>query len=294
MTSLNDPRDKFYTGQFDKQKQPYPGVQKEMTQTPDCGEETYKGTGRLSGRKALVTGGDSGIGRGAAIAYAKEGADVAINYMKDEQADAEEVKKVIEEAGQKAHLFPGDLRDETFARQLIHDAAEALGGLDTLVLNASMQQAVENFSDYTSKHLEDTYKINVVTPVMQMQEAEKIMPAGSSIIITTSIQSFAPSAHIADYAMTKATQTNLIKSQTKHFMEKGIRLNGVAPGPIWTPLQISGGQLQDYLPEFGHDSYVGRAGQPVELAGTYVHLASEESSYTSGQVYGVTGGEPIN
>lgn len=294
MTSPKDPRNEFYTGDFDKQKQPYPGVQKEMEQIPDCGEETYKGTGRLSGRKALVTGGDSGIGRAAAIAYAKEGADVAINYMEEEQKDAEEVKKVIEDAGQKAYLFPGDLRDEKFARQLIHDANETLGGLDTLVLNASMQQAVEEFSDYTAEHLETTYKINVVAPVMQMQEAEKVMPQGSSIIITTSIQSFSPSAHIADYAMTKAAQTNLIKSQAQHFMDKGIRLNGVAPGPIWTPIQISGGQLQEALPEFGQDSYVGRAGQPVELAGTYVHLASDEASYTTGQVYGVTGGQPIN
>ena len=294
MTSPKDPRNEFYTGDFDKQKQPYPGVQKDMEQLPDCGEETYKGNGRLSGRKALVTGGDSGIGRAAAIAYAKEGADVAINYMAEEQKDAEEVKKVIEDAGQKAYLLPGDLRDEKFARQLIHDAKESLGGLDTLVLNASMQQAVEKFSDYTAEHLETTYKINVVAPVMQMQEAEKVMPEGSSIIITTSIQSFSPSAHIADYAMTKAAQTNLIKSQAQHFMDKGIRLNGVAPGPIWTPIQISGGQLQEFLPEFGKDSFVGRSGQPVELAGTYVHLASDESSYTTGQVYGVTGGAPIN
>lgn len=294
MTSPNDPRNEFYTGDYSKQKQPYPGVQKEMEQIPDCGEETYKGNGRLSGRKALVTGGDSGIGRAAAIAYAKEGADVAINYMEEEQSDAEEVKKVIEEAGQKAYLFPGDLREEEFARQLIHDAKDALGGLDILVLNASMQQAVEKFADYTAEHLETTYKINIVAPVLQMQEAEKIMPEGSSIIITTSIQSFSPSAHIADYAMTKAAQTNLIKSQAQHFMDKGIRLNGVAPGPIWTPIQISGGQLQEMLPEFGKDSYVGRAAQPVELAGTYVHLASGESSYTTGQVYGVTGGAPIN
>lgn len=294
MTSPKDPRSKFYTGDYDKQKQPYPGVQKNMELIPDCGEDSYKGNGRLSGRKALVTGGDSGIGRAAAIAYAKEGADVAINYMEDEKKDAEEVKTVIEDAGQKAYLLPGDLRDEKFARQLIHDANKALGGLDILVLNASMQQAVKAFSDYTAEHLETTYKINVVAPVMQMQEAEKIMPEGSSIIITTSVQSFSPSAHIADYAMTKAAQTNLIKSQAQNFMDKGIRLNGVAPGPIWTPIQTSGGQLQDMLPEFGKDSVVGRSGQPVELAGTYVHLASEESSYTTGQVYGVTGGEPIN
>lgn len=294
MTSPKDPRDEFYNDDFDKQRQPYPGVQKEMKQIPDCGEETYKGNGLLVGRKALVTGGDSGIGRAAAIAYAKEGADVAINYMEDEQADAEDVKKVIEAAGQNAYLFPGDLRDEAFARKVVHDAQEALGGLDTLVLNASMQQAVEKFSDLTTEHMTDTFTINVMAVVWQLQEAEKIMPEGSSIIITTSIQAFSPSPHIADYAMTKSAQANLIKSQAEHFMSKGIRLNGIAPGPIWTPIQISGGQLQEMLPEFGQDSLVGRAGQPVELAGTYVHLANSEASFTTGQIYGVTGGAPIN
>ncbi|CTV59835.1 SDR family oxidoreductase [Escherichia coli] len=216
MSHLKDPTTQYYTGEYPKQKQPTPGIQAKMTPVPDCGEKTYVGSGRLKDRKALVTGGDSGIGRAAAIAYAREGADVAISYLPVEEEDAQDVKKIIEECGRKAVLLPGDLSNEKFARSLVHEAHKALGGLDIMALVAGKQVA-----------------------------------------------------------------------------EKGIRVNIVAPGPIWTALQISGGQTQDKIPQFGQKTPMKRAGQPAELAPVYVYLASQESSYVTAEVHGVCGGEHL-
>lgn len=288
-----DPRTKFHHDGFNRQKQEYPGVQEEMDFVPDCGEESYKGSGKLEGLKALISGGDSGIGRAAAIAYAREGADVAITFLEDEMEDAEEVKQLIEDAGQNAYLIPGDLRDEQFARDVVTQAVEKLGALDILVLNAGMQQWQPELQDYTLEQLTDTFTVNVFAQIFMMQEAEQHMKPGGSIILTTSIQAFDPTDLLMDYAMTKSAQVSLIKSLMPGFAKKGLRINGVAPGPVWTALQISGGQPQEIIEKFGLASPLGRSGQPAELAAVYVLLASDEASFITGQVYGVTGGDPI-
>ncbi|MDI3361835.1 SDR family oxidoreductase [Lelliottia sp. V89_10] len=292
-TQLQDPTTQYLTGEYPKQKQPAPGVQAKMTPVPDCGEKSYKGSGRLQDRKALVTGGDSGIGRAAAIAYAREGADVAINYLPAEEEDAQEVKQLIEEAGRKAVLIPGDLSDESFARSLVHKAREALGGLDTLALVAGKQVAVEKIADLTTEQFKQTYAVNVLALFWITQEAIPLLPAGSSIVTTSSIQAYQPSAHLLDYASTKAAILNYSRGLAKQVAEKGIRVNVVAPGPIWTALQISGGQTQEKIPQFGQKTPMKRAGQPAELAGVYVYLASQESSYVTAEVHGVCGGEHL-
>ncbi len=290
---LKNPATEYRTEGFPKQLQEYPGVQADMTPVPDCGEKSYKGNNRLAGRKMLVTGGDSGIGRAAAIAYAREGADVAINYLPSEQKDAEEVAKYIQESGGKAVLLAGDLRDEEFSKQMVRDAYEALGGLDNLTLVAGKQVAKESIEDISTEQLEDTFKINVFSMFWTIKEALPLLPEGSTIITTSSIQAYQPSPTLLDYASTKAAILAFTRSLAKQFASKGIRVNSVGPGPIWTPIQISGGQLQEALPEFGQDTPLKRAGQPVELAGVYVFLASEESSYVTAEIYGVTGGNHL-
>ncbi|QXA51718.1 SDR family oxidoreductase [Enterobacter cancerogenus] len=290
---MQDPTTQYHTGEYPKQKQPAPGVQSKMTPVPDCGEESYKGSGRLQDRKALVTGGDSGIGRAAAIAYAREGADVAINYLPAEEEDAQQVKQLIEEAGRKAVLIPGDLSDEQFARSLVHTAHGALGGLDILALVAGKQTAVEKIADLTTEQFKETYAVNVLALFYITQEAIPLLPAGSSIITTSSIQAYQPSPHLLDYASTKAAILNYSRGLAKQIAEKGIRVNVVAPGPIWTALQISGGQPQEKIPQFGQQTPMKRAGQPAELAPVYVYLASQESSYVTAEVHGVCGGEHL-
>ncbi|WP_449557034.1 SDR family oxidoreductase [Huaxiibacter chinensis] len=292
-TTIQDPTTQYYTGEYPKQKQPAPGVQAKMTPVPDCGEESYKGSGRLSNRKALVTGGDSGIGRAAAIAYAREGADVAINYLPAEEEDARQVKQLIEEAGRKAVLLPGDLSDEAFARSLVHKAHEALGRLDILALVAGKQTAVEKIADLTTEQFKQTYAVNVLALFWITQEAIPLLPAGASIVTTSSIQAYQPSPHLLDYASTKAAILNYSRGLAKQVAEQGIRVNVVAPGPIWTALQISGGQPQEKLPQFGQQTPMKRAGQPAELAPIYVYLASQESSYVTAEVHGVCGGEHL-
>lgn len=292
-TKIQNPITQYHTGEYAKQKQPAPGVQSKMTPVPDCGEKSYKGSGRLQDRKALVTGGDSGIGRAAAIAYAREGADVAINYLPAEEEDAQQVKQLIEEAGRTAVLIPGDLSDESFARSLVHKAHEALGGLDTLALVAGKQVAVEKIADLTTEQFKQTYAVNVLALFWITQEAIPLLPAGSSIVTTSSIQAYQPSAHLLDYASTKAAILNYSRGLAKQVAEKGIRVNVVAPGPIWTALQISGGQTQEKIPQFGQKTPMKRAGQPAELAGVYVYLASQESSYVTAEVHGVCGGEHL-
>ncbi|MNC35672.1 putative oxidoreductase YghA [compost metagenome] len=264
-----------------------------MDPVPDCGEKSYKGSGRLQNRKALVTGGDSGIGRAAAIAYAREGADVAINYLPAEEEDAQQVKQLIEEAGRTAVLIPGDLSDEKFARSLVHQAHKALGGLDVLALVAGKQVAVEKIADLTTEQFKETYAVNVLALFWITQEALPLLPAGASIITTSSIQAYQPSPHLLDYASTKAAILNYSRGLAKQVAESGIRVNVVAPGPIWTALQISGGQTQEKIPKFGQQTPMKRAGQPAELASVYVYLASQESSYVTAEVHGVCGGEHL-
>lgn len=294
MSEANNPLYRHYDGKFEKQEQPYPGVQNKMHPVPDCGEESYVGSDKLRNKKALVTGGDSGIGRAAAIAYAREGADVAISYLPDEESDAQEVKAVIEEAGRKEVLIPGDLRDEKFARNLVHEAAEKLGGIDILVLNAAIQQFEKDIKHLTTKQLTDTFTVNIFSNVWMLQEALDHLPEGGSVVITTSVQAFKPAGHLSDYAMTKSSQVAFVIAMKEQLADKGIRINAVSPGPVWTVLQVSGGQPQENIPEFGQKVPLKRAGQPVELADTYVLLASDNASYITGQVYGVTGGIPIN
>ncbi|WP_323702922.1 SDR family oxidoreductase [Mammaliicoccus sp. Dog046] len=293
MSNIN-PLTAFYNEKYEKQPQEYPGIQKEMKPIPDSGEDTYQGSNKLTGKKALITGGDSGIGRAAAIAYAKEGADVAINYLVAEQEDAEDVKRAIEEAGQKCVLIPGDLRDKAFPKSMVKEAHKALGGLDILVLNAGMQQYEYDIQNLSEESLRDTFEVNVFSGVTAVQEALNYLEAGSSIIFTSSIQGVKPSSHLIDYAMTKSCNISITKSLAAQLGEKGIRVNCVAPGPVWTPLQICGGQPQDKIPEFGKNQPLQRAGQPVELADIYVLLASDNASFITGQVYGATGGAPIN
>lgn len=287
---IENPLTQYYEDKFEKQQQESPGLQKKMIPIPDCGETSYKGSGKLINRKALITGGDSGIGRAVAIAYAKEGADVAINYLPFEEEDAQEVKITVEKIGRKAILIPGDLKDEEFTRRLVHIAADQLDGLDILVLNAGTQHAVGDIRELTTEQISNTFTVNIISMYWAVQEALDYMKAGSSIITTTSIQDAQPSGNLLDYAATKGAITSFSKGLSAQLAPKGIRVNTVAPGPIWTALQISGGQPQDAIPKFGQNELLNRAGQPVELAGAYVFLASAEGSYTTGQVYGVTGG----
>ncbi len=289
-TKIQDPTTQYYTEGFPKQKQPAPGVQAKMDPVPDCGEKSYVGSGRLKDRRALVTGGDSGIGRAAAIAYAREGADVVINYLPAEEEDAQEVKALIEAEGRKAVLIPGDLTDEAFTRSLVNQARDALGGLDILALVAGKQTAIEDIADLTSEQFEQTYKTNVFSLFWTVQEALKFLQPGASIITTSSVEAYQPNATLLDYASTKAAILNFTRGLAKQVAEKGIRVNSVAPGPVWTALQISGGQPQEKLPKFGQSTPLKRAGQPAEVAAIYVYLASQESSYVTAEVHGVTGG----
>lgn len=287
---MQDPTKQFFTGEIPKQRQQEPGVQSKMEPIPDCGEKTYKGNNRLECRKALVTGGDSGIGRAAAIAYAREGADVAINYLLSEQSDAEEVAELIEAEGRKAVLIPGDLSDEAFNKEMVDKAIEELGGLDILALVAGKQQAVEDIMELSTEQLRKTYETNVFSMFWTIKAALPHLPKGATIITTSSVEAYQPDLFLLDYASTKAAILNFTRGLAKQLAPKGIRVNSVAPGPIWTALQVGGGQLQENIPEFGKSTPIGRAGQPVELAGVYVFLASQESSYVTAEVYGITGG----
>lgn len=288
---LEDPTTKYPKPPFKEQKQPWPGLAGKMDPKPDHGETSYQGSGRLTGRKALITGGDSGIGRAAAIAYAREGADVAINYLPAEEADAQEVIALIEKEGRKAIAIPGDLQEETFCKQLVEEALKGLGGLDILVNNAARQQTRESILDISSADFDATMKTNVYAPFWVTKAALPHLKPGSVIIATTSVQATDPSPELFDYAQTKSANTSFVRSLAKQLGPKGIRVNGVAPGPIWTALQVSGGATMEKLKNFGGDTPLGRPGQPAELCSIYVQLAASDSSYTTGQVYGVAGGD---
>lgn len=288
--NLEDPVNKYPKPPFKGQSQPWPGLASKMEPQPDHGEKSYKGSGRLAGRKALITGGDSGMGRAAAIAYAREGADVAINYLEAEEADAKEVVALIKAAGRKAIAIPGDLRNEEFCRKLVDQAVTGLGGLDILVNNAGRQQTHASILDISTEQFDWTMKTNIYAPFWITKAALPHLKPGSVIIGTTSVQATDPSGDLYDYAQTKAATTNYVKSLAKQLGPKGIRVNGVAPGPIWTPLQVSGGATQEKLKQFGGDTPLGRPGQPAELASIYVQLAANDASFSTGQIYGAAGG----
>lgn len=288
--SLQDPRNMYPKPPFQEQKQPWPGLASKMEPRPDHGEQSYKGSGRLNGRRALITGGDSGIGRAAAIAYAREGADVAINYLPAEEPDAQEVVALIKKAGRKAVAIPGDLREESFCTQLVERAVRELGGLDILVNNAARQQTKESILDISSADFDATMKTNVYAPFWITKAAMPHLKPGSAIITTSSVQATDPSADLFDYSQTKAANTAFVRSLAKQLGPKGIRVNGVAPGPIWTPLQVSGGATMEKLVVFGKETPLGRPGQPAELASIYVQLAAADASYANGQIYGAAGG----
>ncbi len=288
--ALENPVDAYPKPPFPRQVQDPPGLASRMTPKPDHGETSYKGSGRLAGRKALITGGDSGMGRAAAIAFAREGADVAINYLPVEEPDAQEVVELIRAEGRKAVPIPGDLQDEAFCRKLVAQAARELGGLDILVNNAAKQHAVDQITDISNEQFDATFKTNVYAMFWITKAAMQHLGPGSAIINTSSVNAYEPSENLLDYASTKGAIMIFTKALAKQLAPKGIRVNSVAPGPVWTPLQPSGGQPPDKIPEFGKETPMGRPGQSAELAPIYVLLASEESSFATGQVYSATGG----
>lgn len=292
-TVKQDPIGEYIHPPFPKQEQEWPGLASKMTPRPDHGEHSYRGSGRLIGRKALITGGDSGIGRAAAIAYAREGADVAINYFPTEEPDAREVVDLIESAGRKAVAIPGDIRSEEFCRSLVDRAVSGLGGLDILVNNAARQHNLQSIRDLTTELLDWTMKTNIYAMFWITMAAMPHLSKGAVIINTASEQAVDPSPDLLDYACTKAAIVAFTKSLAKQLAKEGIRVNAVAPGPFWTPLQVSGGTTQEKLVKFGSSTPYGRPGQPAELAPVYVLLASQESSYTSGDVFGAQGASGI-
>ncbi|TXF88958.1 SDR family oxidoreductase [Neolewinella aurantiaca] len=285
-----NPQTQYPQPPFPRQPQERPGTVEDMTPRPDHGEESYKGNNRLEGRKALITGGDSGIGRAAAIAFAREGADVAINYLPEEEANAKQVIKLIEAEGRTAVAIPGDIIKEEFCEELVATAVEKMGGLDILVNNAGRQTAQKFITDITTEQFDNTFKVNVYALFWITRAAMPHLKEGASIINTASIQSFDPSANLLDYAQTKACIVSFTKSLAAQVADKGIRVNAVAPGPFWTPLQPSGGQPQDKIEEFGSSTLLKRPGQPVECAPVYVLLASQEASYITGETMGLSGG----
>ncbi|HLH91705.1 MAG TPA: SDR family oxidoreductase [Xanthobacteraceae bacterium] len=289
--TMDDPRSKYPKPPFKPQTQPWPGLARNMDPRPDHGETSYRGSGRLADRKALITGGDSGMGRAAAIAYAREGADVAINYFPSEEPDAQEVVQIIQEAGRKAVAIPGDLRDEAFCQSLVAKAVEQLGGLDIVVCNAGRQQSRPSILDVTTEDFDATMKTNIYAPFWIIKAALPHLKPGSAIIGTTSEQAYDPSPDLYDYAQTKAATMNYVKSLAKQLGPKGIRVNGVAPGPVWTPLQVSGGAPPEKYEKFGSETVFKRPGQPAELASIYVQLAAADASFATGNIYGSGGGK---
>jgi NAD(P)-dependent dehydrogenase (short-subunit alcohol dehydrogenase family) len=291
--TFQDPT-KQYPGPSDamKEQEGGPGLEQSMTIKPDAGEQTYRGTGRLVGRKALVTGADSGIGRAAAIAFAREGADVVLSYLPEEEDDAKEVVALIEQAGRKAVALPGDLTDEAYCERLVQTTVDELGGIDLLANVAGKQQNQQSIADITTEQFDETFKTNVYAMFWITKAALPHLKPGSTIINTSSIQAYAPSENLIDYATTKASINAFSKGLAQQLAPKGIRVNVVAPGPVWTPLQSAGGQPVEELPEFGQSSPLGRPGQPAELAPAYVFLASAESSFVVGETLNVNGGSP--
>jgi hypothetical protein len=290
---MQDPVKQYPVMEIPKQSQPEPGLDAKLIPQADHGEKTYRGSEKLRGRKALITGADSGIGRAVAIAYAREGADVMLNYLSVEEEDAAETARICEEAGVKVATCPGDISQEDFCERLINSTVDELGGIDILVNNAGKQVFVEDIADLTTEQLRKTFEVNIFAMFWLSKRALRHMPKGGTIINTASIQAYQPSPGLLDYASTKAAIVAFTHGLAKQVAQKGIRVNAVAPGPIWTPLQPSYGQPQEKLVKFGQNVPMARAGQPAEVAPTFVFLASQESSYVTGEVIGVTGGNHL-
>lgn len=289
--TFTNPVTRFARIEPPEQHQPEPGLDAELIPEADIGATSYRGTGRLEGRRALVTGADSGIGAATALAFAREGADVALAYLPDEERDARRVADLIEAEGRRAVLLPGDLSDERYCADLVEQAVKELGGLDALVNNAGRQISVPRFTDITDEQWKQTYEVNLHAMVRVTRAALPHLDAGATIVNSTSIQAYDPSDHLMDYASTKAAINNFTKGLAAQLAPEGIRVNAVAPGPVWTPLQVSDGQPKEALPKFGHNTPLGRAGQPVELAPAYVFLTSPESSFVVGSTIHVNGGQ---
>jgi NAD(P)-dependent dehydrogenase (short-subunit alcohol dehydrogenase family) len=291
--TLQDPTKQYPTSSEEwAQEQAEPGLAGAMRPEPDHGEETYRGTGRLVGRKALVTGADSGIGRAVAIAFAREGADVVLSYLPAEEADAQQVVALVEKEGRTAVPVPGDVRDEAYCRQLVQITVERLGGIDILVNNAGKQQFVHDIADLTTEQFDATYKTNVYAMFWLCQAALAHMSPGSTIINVSSKEAYQPAPILLDYASSKWAINGFTKALAQQVAPKGIRVNAVAPGPVWTPLQVAGGQPTEKLTQFGGNAPIGRPGQPAEMAPAFVFLASPESSYVIGETLNANGGSP--
>lgn len=288
--TMQDPTKMYADIDTEAQYQEGAGLDARMKDRADLGEDTYRGASRLEGRKALVTGGDSGIGGATAIAFAREGADVAISYLPEEQEDADRIAALVRDAGRTVALIPGDIADAEYCRELVAKAVDELGGLDILVNNAGKQQNQDGIEDITDDQLDETYRTNIYAMFWIVKAALPHLKPGSAIINTTSIQAYSPSPTLIDYASTKAAINNFTKGLAASLGEKGIRVNAVAPGPIWTPLQTAGGQPPEKLPSVGEGTWLGRWGQPAELAPAYVFLASNESSFVLGETLNVNGG----
>lgn len=293
MNTTADPREGEGTEGFPAQEQTQPGRTAPMDPQPDHGEQSYRGTGQLAGRRALITGGDSGIGRAVAIAFAREGSDVAIGHLAEEAGDAAETVRWIEAAGRRGFAFAADIRDAEAAAQLVEQAHDQLGGLDVLVLNAGYQRDRESIETIPLDDVERVFRTNLVGMIANTRAAVPHLRAGASIIVTSSVQAFSPSPSLIDYAMTKAAQVAFVKALAEELGPRGIRVNAVAPGPVWTPLIPGTGWDEERIATFGTDTPLGRAGQPAELAGAYVYLASDAARYVSAAVLPVTGGKPL-
>lgn len=287
---LVHPQKLYPNDKMPKQKLDPPGLQSEMNPVPDSGEDTYVGHGRLKGRRALITGGDSGIGRAIAIAFAREDADLAINYLPEEQLDADSLANLLRNEDHKIVLLPGDLKDDSTSESIIRRAHAELGGLDILVLNAGVQIAQTEIEALKMEQVRHTFDVNVFPLIAMSKAAIPLLPPGSSIIFTASAEFYAPNKMLVDYAASKFAVVGFAKALAKQVIDRGIRVNAVSPGPIWTPLEVAGGNPEDLVPEHGQDTPMKRPGQPVEMSGVYVFLASNESTYVTGELYGVTGG----
>ncbi|WP_449408965.1 SDR family oxidoreductase [Microbacterium maritypicum] len=288
-----DPRHAHRDEGFPAQQQDQPGLTDDTRPDPDHGEDSYRGHGRLEGRRALITGGDSGIGRAVAIAFAREGADVAIVHLPEEQEDADETLALVRAEGRTALGLAGDVRDEDFATGIVAETRSGLGGLDVLVLNAGYQHDIDGFETLSTERMRRVFDTNLVGMLFTARAAFPHLEPGASVIVTASVQAYQPSPGLIDYAMTKAAQVAFVKALAEEAGPRGVRVNAVAPGPIWTPLIPATGWDAERLATFGDDTPLGRAGQPAELAGAYVYLASDDASYTSGAVLPVTGGKHL-
>ena len=289
---MDDPRSKYPKPPFRAQTQPWPGLVRDMDPKPDHGETSYKGFGRLKDKVALITGADSGIGRAVALAFAREGADVVVSYWKEHE-DARETKRLVEEAGRRALLQPGDLAEESDCRRLVESAAREFGRIDLLVNNAAFQgKQVERFEDIDAERIRRTFAVNIEAMFHLVRHGLRWMKEGAGIINTASVQAYHPSAAILDYAATKGAIVAFTKGLAQNLSERGIRVNCVAPGPVWTPLVVASFP-KEKNEQFGKNYPMERPAQPAELAPAYVFLASDESRYVNGEVLGVTGGQPL-